>query len=104
MLMVVLLPPDILRKTRPTDKFSSEEEAMTVAQILSQAREEKRTVLTEIEAKQILGEAGINCTPTVLATSKEKAVSPVAAGDIQCIPTGCKTPMLLNNGGRIRSS
>ncbi len=48
---------------------------MTTAQILSQAREEKRTVLTEIEAKQILGEAGINCTPTVLAATKEKAVS-----------------------------
>jgi acyl-CoA synthetase (NDP forming) len=48
---------------------------MTTAQILSKAREEKRTVLTEIEAKLILGEAGINCTPTVLATSKEQAVS-----------------------------
>jgi acetate---CoA ligase (ADP-forming) subunit beta len=48
---------------------------MTTAQILSRARDEKRTVLTEIEAKQILGEAGINCTPTVLATTKEKAVS-----------------------------
>jgi acyl-CoA synthetase (NDP forming) len=48
---------------------------MTTAQILSRAREEKRVILTEIEAKQILGEAGINCTPTVLATSKEKAVS-----------------------------
>lgn len=48
---------------------------MTTAQILSQAREEKRTVLTEIEAKQILSEAGINCTPTVLATTKAQAVS-----------------------------
>jgi acyl-CoA synthetase (NDP forming) len=48
---------------------------MTTAQILSKAREEKRTVLTEIEAKLILGEAGINCTPTVLATSKKQAVS-----------------------------
>lgn len=48
---------------------------MTTAQILSRARDEKRTVLTEIEAKQILGEAGISCTPTVLATTKEKAVS-----------------------------
>jgi acyl-CoA synthetase (NDP forming) len=48
---------------------------MTTAQILSRARDEKRTVLTEIEAKQILGEAGINCTPTVLATTKEQAVS-----------------------------
>lgn len=48
---------------------------MTTAQILSRARQEKRKVLTEIEAKAILGEAGITCTPTVLATSKEKAVS-----------------------------
>lgn len=48
---------------------------MTTAQILSKAREEKRTVLTEIEAKQILSEAGINCTTTVLATSKERAVA-----------------------------
>lgn len=48
---------------------------MTTAQILSRAKDEKRTVLTEIEAKQILGEAGINCTPTVLATTKEQAIS-----------------------------
>jgi len=48
---------------------------MTTAQILSQAREEKRTVLTEIEAKQILDEVGINCTRTVLAESKQQAVS-----------------------------
>lgn len=48
---------------------------MTTAQILSKARDEKRTVLTEIEAKQILGEAGIQCTPTVLATTREEAVA-----------------------------
>lgn len=48
---------------------------MTTAQILSRAREGKRTVLTEIEAKQVLGEAGIPCTPTVLAETKEKAVA-----------------------------
>jgi len=48
---------------------------MTASQILTQAREEKRTVLTEIEAKQILAEAGINCTSTVLASTKERAVS-----------------------------
>jgi acyl-CoA synthetase (NDP forming) len=48
---------------------------MTTAQILSQAREEKRTVLTEIEAKQILAEAGINCTDTRLATNKDAAVA-----------------------------
>ncbi|HBG20633.1 MAG TPA: acetyl-CoA synthetase [Desulfobulbaceae bacterium] len=48
---------------------------MTTAQILQKARQEKRQVLTEIEAKQILGEAGIPCTQTVLAPTKEKAVS-----------------------------
>ncbi len=48
---------------------------MTVNEILSQARTEKRTVLTEIEAKQILAEAGITCTDTRLAKSKDDAVS-----------------------------
>lgn len=48
---------------------------MNTAQILSKAREQERTVLTEIEAKQILGEAGINCTRTVLATSSDEAVA-----------------------------
>lgn len=48
---------------------------MITAEILGRARQENRKVLTEIEAKQILGEAGITCTSTVLATSKEKAVS-----------------------------
>ena len=48
---------------------------MTVNEILSQAKKEKRTVLTEIEAKQILAEAGINCTDTRLAKGKDDAVS-----------------------------
>ncbi len=48
---------------------------MTTAEILRLARQQKRTVLTEIEAKQILGAAGIDCTRTVLATSREEAVS-----------------------------
>lgn len=48
---------------------------MITAEILGRARQEQRKVLTEIEAKAILGEAGITCTQTVLATSKEKAVS-----------------------------
>ena len=42
--------------------------------ILSQARKEKRTVLTEIEAKQILMHSGINCTDTQLAETKEAAI------------------------------
>lgn len=48
---------------------------MTTAQILEKARREKRQVLTEIEAKEILGEAGIPCTRTVLAPTREKAVA-----------------------------
>jgi acyl-CoA synthetase (NDP forming) len=48
---------------------------MLVDDILAKAREEKRTVLTEIEAKLILKEAGINCTDTRLATTKEEAVA-----------------------------
>ena len=48
---------------------------MIVNDILSQARKEKRTVLTEIEAKQILQEAGIACSETKLASTKEEAVS-----------------------------
>ena len=47
---------------------------MTPKEILAQARQENRTVLTEIEAKQILMQAGINCTDTQLATTKEAAV------------------------------
>ena len=47
---------------------------MAVNEILRQAREEKRTVLTEIEAKQILQEAGLPCTVTKLATTREQAV------------------------------
>jgi len=50
-------------------------ESMIVDEILGKARKEKRAVLTEIEAKQILMEAGINCTETRLAETKEQAVS-----------------------------
>ncbi|QTA80107.1 CoA-binding domain-containing protein [Desulfonema limicola] len=48
---------------------------MIVDEILVRARKEKRTVLTEIEAKQILREAGIKCTDTQLAETKEQAVA-----------------------------
>ena len=48
---------------------------MLVDDILAQAGKEKRTVLTEIEAKQILMEAGINCTDTRLAADKAEAVA-----------------------------
>ena len=47
---------------------------MAAIDILNQARKEKRSVLTEIEAKQILNEAGISCTDTLLASDKAAAV------------------------------
>ena len=47
---------------------------MKLKEILAKARQENRTVLTEIEAKQILMESGINCTDTQLAETKEAAV------------------------------
>lgn len=43
--------------------------------ILSRARDKGRTVLTEIEAKLVLGGAGIDCNQTQLASDKSQAVS-----------------------------
>ena len=42
--------------------------------IIAQARQENRTVLTEIEAKQLLMQSGINCTETQPATTKDAAI------------------------------
>lgn len=47
---------------------------MTKAAILDEARKEKRTLLTEIEAKEWLKSAGIPVVDTRLATSKTEAV------------------------------
>jgi len=47
---------------------------MKAKEILAQAKKENRTVLTEIEAKQVLIESGINCTDTRLAVTKDAAV------------------------------
>jgi acyl-CoA synthetase (NDP forming) len=47
---------------------------MKPKEILARARQENRAVLTEIEAKQILMQSGINCTDTQLASTKEAAV------------------------------
>ena len=44
-------------------------------QIIEQAKTQGRTVLTEIEAKQLLKAAGINVVETRLATSGEKAMT-----------------------------
>ena len=48
---------------------------MTWQNIIEKARKENRTLLTEIEAKQLLKEAGIAVVETKLATSKEKAMA-----------------------------
>jgi acyl-CoA synthetase (NDP forming) len=43
--------------------------------IIDEARSEGRTVLTEVEAKQVIKQAGISVVDTKLATSKEEAIS-----------------------------
>ena len=43
--------------------------------VIAKARNEGRTVLTEVESKQLLSQAGINVVETKLATSKDEAVS-----------------------------
>ena len=48
---------------------------MAAQDIISRARQENRSVLTEIEAKKILAEAGIQCTETHLAATREEAVA-----------------------------
>ena len=46
---------------------------MGFSDLVKQAQTEKRTVLTEIESKNILREVGINTTETFLALSSEEA-------------------------------
>ena len=48
---------------------------MTGQQIIDQARSEGRGLLTEIEAKEFLKQAGVSVVDTKLATSKEEAIS-----------------------------
>lgn len=48
---------------------------MTGQQIIDKARSEGRNLLTEIESKEILKQAGINVIDTRLATSREEAAS-----------------------------
>jgi len=43
--------------------------------IIDEARSEGRTVLTEVEAKQVIKQAGISVVDTKLAISKEEAIS-----------------------------
>jgi acyl-CoA synthetase (NDP forming) len=46
-----------------------------VSQIITKAKKEGRVALTEVEAKELLGEAGVSVAPTKLATSKQEAAS-----------------------------
>ena len=48
---------------------------MTTAAIIDQARQQGRSLLTEVEAKRLLAEAGIPVIETRLASSKEEAAA-----------------------------
>ena len=48
------------------------------ADLIAQARAEGRTLLSEVEAKQMLADAGVNVTETRLATSIDEAASHAA--------------------------
>jgi len=48
---------------------------MTKHQIIDKARSQGRTLLTEIESKQLLKQAGIDIIDTKLATSREEAIA-----------------------------
>ena len=48
---------------------------MSRQRILNKVRSEGRAVLTEVESKELLREAGIRVTDTKLATSREEAIS-----------------------------
>ncbi|MBW2138519.1 MAG: acetate--CoA ligase family protein [Deltaproteobacteria bacterium] len=48
---------------------------MSADEILGRAREERRAILTEIESKEVLKGAGINCLDTRLARDRAEAVS-----------------------------
>ncbi len=48
---------------------------MGFTDLVKQARTEKRTLLSEIESKNILSEAGVNTTKTFLASSTEEAIA-----------------------------
>jgi len=48
---------------------------MTITQVLDRVRKERRTSLTEVEAKEILRNAGIPVIETKLARTKKEAVS-----------------------------
>jgi acyl-CoA synthetase (NDP forming) len=56
------------------------EVTMTASAIIEGARKENRTLLTEIEAKRVLEEAGVPVSPARLATTRDEAVK--VAGEL----------------------
>src|SRR5512136_2954075 len=48
---------------------------MTVDKIISTAKKEGRTALTELESKKLLSEAGIDCTEIKLAKTGKEAIT-----------------------------
>ncbi len=48
---------------------------VTAQEIIDRVRSEGRTILTEIESKQLIKQAGISVSDTRLATSREEAIS-----------------------------
>lgn len=48
---------------------------MTVQEVIGRAKTEGRSLLTEVEAKEVLKQAGISVVETKLATSRDEAVS-----------------------------
>jgi acyl-CoA synthetase (NDP forming) len=46
-----------------------------IKQIIAKAKSENRTLLTEIEAKQVFKEAGLQVTDTRLAVNKKDAIA-----------------------------
>jgi acyl-CoA synthetase (NDP forming) len=52
---------------------------VTIADIFRKAQEEGRRVLTEVESKQVLAEAGIPCAVARLATTAEEAAAAATA-------------------------
>ncbi len=88
---------------------------MTFQSVLTQARAEHRTLLNEVEAKQVLGEAGVPVTITTLATSAEEAakqaeaagypvVLKVVSPDIAHKSDAGGVKLNLNNAGDVKAA
>ncbi len=88
---------------------------MTFQSVLTQARTEKRTLLNEVEAKDVLREAGVSVTATTLATSPDEAakqaeaagypvVLKVVSPDIAHKSDAGGVKLNLNNAGDVKTA